>query len=450
MFFSADFPQKMNSTLNNSTAEDGLWSLSTKETFILWTLCVVSVFAVAEHFAILLLTTLNKTLRQKPFAVSILLLSSSDILLSLALVLFSFINLTSLRQTWICALSYFVLQLGFVSSLVHTLVICTERYLCTRPFRMRIFSVRKRQMLTVINTGICSLILGIPYLFTVRTATVVPCRPLTLFRENVSYALAPSRVIIFLIWICTVIIYVVTFKNFRRRKDRLRGGNSKQNNIFRVKDIHQQTMGVSTSCSNPGFTDIVTRVNRSDKTKTQSRTSNEHVEDNETATQMKGDNYGQNAAFFSEPERRVQPGGSRELHIQDVEREEKRRENTSDMDGIRNLSVEPNTIPPEPLSSKFSDTESSSRSVGLDRQIKSRSSSSIPEVKAFRIVSVVFIVFIVTMTPQSVSGLVLIAFPFSEKIDWVCVILAISSILTNPIMHAFLLKDFRKILRCKY
>ncbi|XP_069142176.1 uncharacterized protein [Argopecten irradians] len=415
-----------------------------------WIVCVVAVVAVAEHSAILLLTIISKTLRRKPFVVSILLLSMSDLLLSLGLFLVSCIHLAALRQIWICGLSYFLQQLGLVLSLVHTLCICTERYLCTRPIHMETFSVRKRQTLAVISTLICSMILGIPYIFTVRSATVLLCNAVNLFQENKSYALAPARSIILLIWICTVIIYALTIKNFRRalrRTDRLRGRYSRQDNRFRASEMHHGN--TSLPCSSTGKTNIGTKVDVSVKPKMQKWYSNDHLNENNTNALndiiVKSD-FGSHGAL-SKSKCTAQAGEPDfGQNIRYVTRGEAKREITTDMDGIGNQSVEHDT---EIFPSKSINTESSSRSVNLWRQIKSRSSPPLPELKAFRIVSVVFIVFIVTMTPQSVVGFVMIVYPFSQAVEWFCNVLAISSILTNPIMHAFLLEDFRKILRCK-
>ncbi|XP_069142172.1 uncharacterized protein [Argopecten irradians] len=443
----------MNNTLNNSTQEGEHLLLSTKEKFLLSTMCAVAVFAFAEHSVILIVATISKTLRRKPFVVSILLLSLSDLLLSLGLFLYSCINLASLRQIWICGLSFFLLHLGLVLSLVHTLSICTERYLCTRTIQIETFSVRKRQALAVISTGICSLILGIPYLFTVRSATVLPCKAKTLFEENRSYALAPARCIIFLVWICTVIIYALTAKNFRRslrRTNRLRRGHSKRNNRFRAAQMNHGN--TSLSCSSTGQIKTGTK---SVKTITLGRNSKEHLGDIHAVTNVPDDitvkNNGRaGGAFLSELERTVQTGESSVgRNIRFVVSGGKSRDNITGIDKIGEHSVEHSTTRPELLPIKFIDAESSSRSVGLGRQIKSRPSPPLPELKAFRIVSVVFIVFIVTMTPQSVAGVAMIVFPFSQTVDWFCNALAVSSILTNPLMHAFLLEDFRKILRCK-
>ncbi|XP_069122442.1 alpha-2C adrenergic receptor-like [Argopecten irradians] len=233
----------MNNTLRNSTPKNEPFSLTINQSVTLWSLGVGAVFAIAEHSTILLMTCRSKTLRQKPFVVSILLLSCSDILLSLALLLYSLINLASLRQTWICGSLCFLPQLGLTSSLVHTLVICIERYLSTRPIQMRAFSVGKRQLLTVISMGICSVILGIPYLFTVKEATVVlPCKITTLFQKNRPYALVPVRSISLLIWICTVIVYGATAKNIRnaqRRTEQLRGNSTHRNGI-NAERIHRK------------------------------------------------------------------------------------------------------------------------------------------------------------------------------------------------------------------
>ncbi|XP_069142174.1 uncharacterized protein [Argopecten irradians] len=273
----------MNNTLNNNTRERELLALSTTHIFLLWTLCVVAVFAIVQHSVILFLTTKSKTLRKKPFVVSILLLSMSDLLQSLGLFLVSCIHLAALRQAWICGLSYLLQQLGLVLSLVHTLFICTEQYFCTRPIQMETFSVRKRQALAAISTGICSPILGMPYLFTVRSANVLPCKAVTLFQENKSYALAPVRSITFLIWICMVITYALTAKNLRyslRRTDRLRGGHSQQINRIRVAEMHHGN--TSLPCSSTGQTNIGTKADVSVKPKTQKWYSNEHLNENNT------------------------------------------------------------------------------------------------------------------------------------------------------------------------
>ncbi|XP_069134296.1 uncharacterized protein [Argopecten irradians] len=219
-------------TISNSTQEHEPVSSSTKQYELLWAVCIIAVFAIVEHSVILLLTSLDKTLRQKPFIVSILLLSTSDVLLSFALLIFLFVNLVSLRQTWICGLTNFLLQLGWVSSLVHTLVICTERYLATRPIQMGFFTLRKRQILTIISMGICSVILGIPYLFTVKEATIVSCTRINLFQDNWPYVYIPGRALSILIWMCTAIFYILTVNNLvraLRRSDWLRGRYFKHN-----------------------------------------------------------------------------------------------------------------------------------------------------------------------------------------------------------------------------
>ncbi|XP_069122443.1 uncharacterized protein [Argopecten irradians] len=447
----------MNNTLRNSTPNNEPLSLTINQSVALWSISVGAVFAIAEHSTILLLTCMSKTLRQKPFVVSILLLSYSDILLGLALLLSSLINLASLRQTWLCGSLCFLQQLGLILSLVHTLVICIERYLSTRPIQMRTFSVGKRQLLTVISMGICSLILGIPYLFTVKEATVVlPCTTVTLFQKNRLYTVMPVRSLSFLIWICTVIVYGATAKNIRnaqRRTEQLRGYSTHRNGI-NAERIHQKYGNGRIAHMSP-LTRDADDIGASTSTETNKPglNSKSNFGDQCIAKSSSGNiiiksDFGTRGTLLTISENRIQNDEKNVAYTQNATGVNKRKECTIETDQIENISAKQNIIRPKPSTDISNDTDSCFKSVRFQRQTNSKLPPPAPEMKAFRIVSVVFLVFLITMTPQCVAGLVMIFFPVSQKVDFTFNLLAVSSIVTNPFMYAFLLKDFRKILRC--
>ncbi|XP_069122642.1 uncharacterized protein [Argopecten irradians] len=444
----------MNNTLRNSTPNNEPLSLTINQSVALWSISVGAVFAIAEHSTILLLTCMSKTLRQKPFVVSILLLSYSDILLGLALLLSSLINLASLRQTCLCGSLCFLQQLGLISSLVHTLVICIERYLSTRPIQMRAFSVGKRQLLTVISMGICSLILGIPYLFTVKEATVaLPCTTVTLFQKNRLYTVMPVRSLSFLIWICTVIVHGATAKNIRnaqRRTEQLRGNSTHRNGI-NAERIHQKYGNgrIRNAHISPSTKDA-DDIGASTSTETNKPRHNSKVNfgDQLTTKPSSGNiiiksDFGTRGTLLTISENRIQNDEKNVAYTQNATGVNKRKECTIETDQIENTSAKQNITRSKPYH-----TDSSFKSVRFQRQTNSKLPPPAPEMKAFRIVSVVFLVFLITMTPQCVAGLVMIFFPVSQKVDFTFNLLAVSSIVTNPFMYAFLLKDFRKILRC--
>ncbi|XP_060085202.1 uncharacterized protein LOC132564562 [Ylistrum balloti] len=330
-----------NQSNTNSTTTLEPNSIPLVHYIMLWTLCSVAIIAFAEHFAIILFAYVNKTLRQKSYIIAVLFLSSSDILLAMALFHFSLIRLLQLKQIWICGLAYFLIQLGFVTSLVHTLIICTERYMCMRPIPTKVMSLRKRQSLTLVSIFICSLILGTPYLFSRRQSTIKICLLTSIFGNNLSYALIPVRSIIFFLWICTIIVYVITANNFCK-------------NVRRAGSSYGQV--------------YVTDSDQSDSN--------------------------------------LAPKG---------------------MDNVR-------------------EGESLTRSLPVLRRKSNQNTAVQAQTEAFRIVSVVFIVFLISMTPQSVVGLVMLFVSMPDTVEFGCAIFAIASIMTNPIMYTCMLKDFRKLI----
>ncbi|XP_033727847.1 uncharacterized protein LOC117317157 [Pecten maximus] len=453
----------MDNIHNNGSLTTEQNSLSLLQSIMVWTLCSVSVIAFTEHFVILLLTCVNKTLRQKPYIVSILLLSSSDILLSFALFLFSLITLVPLQQTWICGFAYFLIQLGFVTSLVHTLIICTERYLCSRPIPIEALSLRKRQALTLINMGICSLILGIPYLFAVKEPMVKTCVVLSIFRDNLPYALVPVRSITFLIWISTIVIYVITAKNFRnavRRTGRLECSycdveNRDTKDVKSADNIQSDSDASRQSGSMTGLTS--NRDQSSTEIEKQKRNSKDEVKVRDAFTKQSEEKTVISTSSF-EPESNIQTDRKNDnraahAHFMVVKAEGAKTENKTIEDNININEIETFQASLDNAAGYMSDKSANACtcacSVRFPRRKHSKSYSQVPT-EAFRTVSVVFVVFLISMTPQSVVGPIMIAFPMSETVEFGCAILAISSILTNPFMFAFLLKDFRRVVMgCK-
>ncbi|XP_069108311.1 5-hydroxytryptamine receptor-like [Argopecten irradians] len=447
----------MINTSSNGTQDNEPPALTSYQSLIVWTTCTVAIFGIAEHFLILLMTIFNKSLRKKPFMVSILLLSSSDVLLGVALFFRSLISIASLRQAWICGLTIFIIHLGLVSSLVHTLVICVDRYQSLKPVPMEVLSVRKRQMLTVIIIVICSLFLAIPYPFTVKQSTVAPCSIATLFQENQSYVLAPVRSIALLAWICTVIMYIGTARNFR--KVRRRTDTLKKGQIMRVKRLHdtatQRHCGNTTmSCSTSYSHDAGASLDASNRTQRRRRNSKGKLD--ESIAEMKSlynvsvreDCSVSDSTILSLRELRLQTiekcTGSSNSKV--INYENRQREVTPHFAQIEKHSSKKNKRQTSPTG--LSETPSSSRYLSFHRR-QTHHSRVTPEVKAFRIVSVVFVVFLITMTPQFIIGFVKLMYPVSKYMEYFCNFLAVSSIVTNPFMYAFVLKEFRRALRCK-
>ncbi|XP_069122233.1 uncharacterized protein [Argopecten irradians] len=397
----------------------------------------ISVIAFAEHFAIILIVFGNKSLRKKPFVVSILLLSCSDILSSLSMLLISLIGLASLRQTWICGLTYFLLQLGMVTSLVNTLTICIERYLSTKPTPSQAFSLRKREIITFGSMGMCSVVFGIPYLFTVKKEKIESCAVASLFGENMPFATAPVKSIILLIWVSTIVVYGITAKNFKKIMNRtnfLKRSHPKTK-LMDCKDMK------ATSSKSSDLEPVVwlasTKVNNKQNNLINVKEVNECRGNKINNWLPKRNMLSSERHTHSKP--RVQfiaePGTSRQT------------EDTIDISPIKIISLQQNIhgISPEGATHLPAGT----RSVKLGKCGKSDSIAQSQAKEAFRIVSVIFIVFVLSMTAQSVVGFLMIFLPMSDTVLFACGMLASTTVLTNSVMYAFLLKDFRKVLRCK-
>lgn len=82
--------------------------------------------------------------------------------------------------------------------------------------------------------------------------------------------------------------------------------------------------------------------------------------------------------------------------------------------------------------------------VRQSRTSKSISHSKSSAAEAFRIVSVVFVVFVISMTARMV-GIFLLFIHVPKSIRFGCGVLAITAVITNQFMYAFLLRDFRNM-----
>lgn len=83
--------------------------------------------------------------------------------------------------------------------------------------------------------------------------------------------------------------------------------------------------------------------------------------------------------------------------------------------------------------------------VRQSRASKSISHSKSSAAEAFRIVSVVFVVFVIAMTAQSMVGIFLLFIHVPKSIRFGCGVLAITAVITDLFMYAFLLRDFRNM-----
>ncbi|XP_069106711.1 uncharacterized protein [Argopecten irradians] len=435
-FYFSYHSRAMDQAYNSSDTEQN--TLSSLHYTMSWTLFSVSTVAFMEHFLILLLTCMNKSLRKRPYVLSVLLLSSSDILLSFALFLMSLIILVPLQQTWVCGFAYFLTQLGFVTSLAHTLIICTERYLCSRPVPMKVFSLRKRQVLTLMMMLTCSLILGVPYLFTVKESTVRPCLLLTLYQDRLAYALVPVRSMTFTIWSITIGIYVITIKNFR-------GVRRTTARVDRNVIVHNYTSPKAVKWSNndecyfdqgfpSGSTADISNVGESNisyiKVKSSSVTSTDHpIVRQSQETQLTTLTHDVRLPY-NDRNTTNNSGIQSRSNGKDANHGQTTQVNKSSSVTFDNAG--PSGVSPYTFQG----------SVIRPSNTKPHSHAT---VEAFWVVSVVFVVFLVSMTPQAVVGLVMLFHPLSHTVEFGCAILALSSIMTNPIIFLVLLKDFRRV-----
>ncbi|XP_069115870.1 uncharacterized protein [Argopecten irradians] len=395
-------------------------------------LAVISTISFAEHCIVMLIVCVNKTLRAKPTVMSILLLSLSDIFLSVSLFLRSLNGQVPLHQTWMCGMTYFLIQLGFVTSGINTLTICIERYLCTKPIPSQPLSLRKRISITLISLGISSFIFGIPYLFTVKTTTIPICSVFSLFEENTSYAIAPVRSTLFLLWLGTIVVYAKTAKSFRRfmkvglglkKKSLMKGTTTRQivvpdSQIVLPSCSTKATITVKGAKEHMDFTDIdATTVAKNLQVITTSKT--------EVGERQHYRNTS-NCQF-------IETSSTIKLIT---------KQKNDEIEAVETLPVEDGDPKPIPATNKSSVSRGTSKGFGKQSQAQPKVAN------AFRILSVVFVVFLISMTGQCVFGLVMLVLPMPVVVEIVCGVLSTTTVFTNPIMYALILKDFRKILKC--